>query len=297
MLEELEQQETTQEQLVIPRLEIAAPAPVLIENDQTQRRRMVIALVMLLVALGLVLIKDRDFWFPAPEATESEAFDDTAPAAAEETTQPATSAAAAPTATSTPALKKRRSGAVSKAPTVAPPGGTNVAALPPSGPAVTASRAVLPPLRVEVVAGDQHQLVRPGTTPSVKVELQNGAPGKIASEGPRTPVPVTDSQPITTTGDRVQMSTDTRQALTRPVRPEYPLLARQMRVQGAVVLLVFIDKDGSIENLQIESGPAILADAARAAVKQWRFKPYLQSGVPVATQARVTVDFTIGVAN
>jgi hypothetical protein len=32
-------------------------------------------------------------------------------------------------------------------------------------------------------------------------------------------------------------------------------------------------------------------------VKQWRFKPYLQNGVPVATLARVTVDFTIGVAN
>ncbi len=90
MLEELEQQETTQEQLVVPRLEIAAPAPISVENDQTQRRRMVIALVMLLVALGLVLIKDRDFWFPAPETTESEAFDDTAPA--DETAQPATPA-------------------------------------------------------------------------------------------------------------------------------------------------------------------------------------------------------------
>jgi protein TonB len=295
MLEEIEQQETAQEQLVVPRLEIAAPAPVLVEHDQTQRRRMVIALVMLLVALGLVLIKDRDFWFPAPETTESEAFDDTAQATADETAQPAAPAVTT-TAASTPALKKRRSGPVSKGPTAPPPGVATASAPPPSGPAVTASRAVLPPLRVEVVAGDQHQLVRPGS-PSVKVELQNGAPGQIASEAPHTPVPVPDSQPITTSGDRVQMSTDTRQALTRPVRPEYPLLARQMKVQGAVVLSVFIDKDGSIENLQVDSGPAILADAARSAVKQWRFKPYLQNGVPVATQARVTVDFTIGVAN
>jgi len=85
MLEELEQQETIQEQLVVPRLEIAPPAPVLVENDQRQRRRMVIALVMLLVALGLVLIKDRDFWFPAPEAADSEVIDDSTPVAAEET--------------------------------------------------------------------------------------------------------------------------------------------------------------------------------------------------------------------
>jgi hypothetical protein len=172
---------------------------------------MVIALVMLLVALGLVLIKDRDFWFPAPETTESEAFDDTAPVTADETAQPAAPAmtAAAP---STPTIRKKRPAPVtSKVPEPAPP----------AAPAVTASRAVLPPLRVEVVAGDQHQLVRPGS-PSVKVELQNGAPGQVASEAPHVPVPVPDSQPITTSGDRVQMSTDTRQALTRPVRPEYP---------------------------------------------------------------------------
>ena len=282
MLEELEQQETIQEQLVVPRLEIA-PAPVLVENDHTQRRRMVIALVMLLVALGLVLIKDRDFWFPAPETTDSEVIDDTTPAAAEDTTQPAAPALTTP-ASALPAAKKRHTAPVAagKAPEPAPL----------TAPAVTASRAVLPPLRVEVVAGDQRQLVRPGS-PSVKVELQNGAPGQIASQAPHTPIPVPDSAPVTTTGESVQMSTDTRQALTRPVRPAYPLLARQMKVQGAVILLVDIDKDGSIQALQILSGPAILADAAREAVKQWRFKPYLQNGVPIETQARVTVDFTI----
>jgi len=282
MLEELEQPETIQEQLVVPRLEIAPPAPVLVENDQTQRRRMVIALVMLLVALGLVLIKDRDFWFPAPEAADSELIDDSTSAAAEETAQPAAPAntTAAPVF---PAVKKRHTAPVaSKAPEP----------IPPTAPAVTASRAVLPPLRVEVVAGDQRQLVRPGS-PSVKVELQNGAPGQIASQAPHAPIPVPDSAPVTTTGESVQMSTDTRQALTRPVRPAYPLLARQMKVQGAVILLVDIDKDGSIQALQILSGPAILADAAREAVKQWRFKPYLQNGVPIETQARVTVDFTI----
>jgi TonB family protein len=285
MLEELEQQETIQEQLVVPRLEIAPPAPVFVENDHTQRRRMVIALVMLLVALALVLIKDRDFWFPSPEVADSEVIEDSAPAATDEAAQP--SAPAIPSAAPTlPAARKRHSPtAPSHASAVTEAGG-------PTPPAVTASRAVLPPLRVEVVAGDQRQAVRPGS-PSVKVELQNGAPGHIASEAPRTPVPVPDSTPVTNAGESVQMSTDTRQALTRPVRPAYPLLARQMKVQGAVILLVDIDKDGSIQALQILSGPAILADAAREAVKQWRFKPYLQNGVPIETQAKVTVDFTI----
>ena len=63
--------------------------------------------------------------------------------------------------------------------------------------------------------------------------------------------------------------------------------------QGAVSLQALISRDGSIQELQILSGPGILATAAREAVKQWHFKPYLQNGQPVETQARITVNFTI----
>src|SRR5258705_3101337 len=105
MLEELEQQET-QEQLVIPRLEIAPPAPVLVENDQKQRRRMVIALVMLLVALGLVLVKDRDFWFPTRDAADSEVVDEPAnPEVA--TNEPTASIPHAPAPSNTPSVRTR----------------------------------------------------------------------------------------------------------------------------------------------------------------------------------------------
>src|SRR5882672_9039107 len=122
MLEELEQPETIQEQLVVPRLEIAPPAPVMVENDQRQRRRMVIALVMLLVALGLVLVKDRDFWFFAPETTDSEVIDDSTPATAEDAAQPATPAVTTP-APALPATRKRHTApvAASRAPEPASP--------------------------------------------------------------------------------------------------------------------------------------------------------------------------------
>jgi periplasmic protein TonB len=288
MLEELERPETQelQEHLIIPRLEIAPPSPLFVENDQRQRRRMVIALVVLLIALGLVLIKDRDFWFPASDVADSEAIEDST---AESVDEPAATATTGASTVVTPAAPKVRKKAHPAPVTVAKAAPPTV----PSAPAVTASRAVLPPLRVEVVAGDQRQMVKPGNT-SVKVELQAGTPPMPTSEVNRAGTEMASAaKPVTTAGDRVSMSTDTRQAVTRPVRPEYPLLARQMKVQGAVVLLVLIDKDGSIQNLQVESGPAILADAAREAVKQWRFKPYFQDGQPTETEARVTVDFTI----
>ena len=92
---------------------------------------------------------------------------------------------------------------------------------------------------------------------------------------------------------RVHLSPGAAQILSRPVEPSYPLLAKQMKVQGAVVLEALIGRDGNIQDLHVLSGPTILSTAAREAVKQWRFRPYLQSGQAVETEARITVNFTI----
>ena len=70
-----------------------------------------------------------------------------------------------------------------------------------------------------------------------------------------------------------------------------PVLAKQQTMEGSVVLLARIDKDGNIQSLQAISGPEILFAAAREAVKQWRFKPYYKSGEAVETEARITVKF------
>jgi hypothetical protein len=45
------------------------------------------------------------------------------------------------------------------------------------------------------------------------------------------------------------------------------------------------------------SGPAILASAAQQAVREWRFKPMLQNGQAVESKAKITVNFTIKVAD
>ncbi len=93
--------------------------------------------------------------------------------------------------------------------------------------------------------------------------------------------------------ERVQLSAQATQNVTLSVPPNYPLLARQMKVQGAVSLQALISREGAIQELQILSGPSMLASAAREAGRQWHFKPYLQNGQPVETQARITVNFTI----
>jgi periplasmic protein TonB len=81
--------------------------------------------------------------------------------------------------------------------------------------------------------------------------------------------------------------------LIRRVQPTYPATALAMRVHGVVQLEATINKEGSITNLKTVSGDPVLARAATAAVKQWRYKPYYLDGEPVEIQTQITVNFKL----
>jgi protein TonB len=59
------------------------------------------------------------------------------------------------------------------------------------------------------------------------------------------------------------------------------------------VLHAIIGKDGSIQSLQLISGPKELAPAAWDAVKQWTYKPYLLNGEPTAVDTTIMVNFNL----
>jgi protein TonB len=85
----------------------------------------------------------------------------------------------------------------------------------------------------------------------------------------------------------------TRGLLIHREEPAYPTLARAARVQGEVVLSAIISTNGTIENLSLVSGHPMLVPNAIAAVKQWRYKPYLLNGQPVEVETTITVIFTL----
>jgi protein TonB len=85
----------------------------------------------------------------------------------------------------------------------------------------------------------------------------------------------------------------TKGLLIHREEPTYPPLARAARVQGDVVLSAIIDTNGQITNLQLVSGHPMLVPAAIAAVRQWRYKPYLLNGQPVEVETTITVIFTL----
>jgi TonB family protein len=97
-----------------------------------------------------------------------------------------------------------------------------------------------------------------------------------------------------TGSDRVSLPAEIAQSLlVTKIVPTYPPLARETRVQGAVVLDVEISKEGTIEGLFALTGHPMLIPAAIDAVKQWRYKPYLLNGEPVPVQTKVIVNFSL----
>jgi protein TonB len=81
--------------------------------------------------------------------------------------------------------------------------------------------------------------------------------------------------------------------LVHRVQPEYPALAKMARVQGAVVLHAIISKQGTIEGLEVISGPPALVEATVEAVRQWRYRPYYLDDEPVEVDTQVTVNFVL----
>jgi TonB family protein len=77
------------------------------------------------------------------------------------------------------------------------------------------------------------------------------------------------------------------------VEPEYPEQARQRQMQGSVILDVRMGRDGAVQTVNPVSGQGLLADAAIAAVKRWRFKPRMVKGQPVEMQTKVILNFRL----
>jgi protein TonB len=93
---------------------------------------------------------------------------------------------------------------------------------------------------------------------------------------------------------RIRVGGNVQQAnLVRQVKPPYPPLARQARIQGAVILEAVINRQGGVEQLRVISGHPLLVQAAMDAVRQWKYRPTLLNGEPVEVVTTITVNFNL----
>ncbi|MCL5742828.1 MAG: energy transducer TonB [Acidobacteria bacterium] len=80
-------------------------------------------------------------------------------------------------------------------------------------------------------------------------------------------------------------------AATQKPLPEYPAMARQLKVTGKVELEVVIAPNGSVEDVKIVSGNPILTRCCAKVVHGWSFTPVLENGKPARATAPLSFEF------
>jgi TonB family protein len=80
-------------------------------------------------------------------------------------------------------------------------------------------------------------------------------------------------------------------AVTSKVSPEYPPMARQLKIEGAVELEALVTENGTVEKVNIVSGNPVLTRPASDAVKKWKFAPFTSEGKPTKALVPVSMSF------
>lgn len=87
---------------------------------------------------------------------------------------------------------------------------------------------------------------------------------------------------------------DTPPILIYKHNPEYSEDARRAKYQGTAMLEVEVNAEGRVDRIRVRHSLGLgLDEKAMDAVRQWRFKPALKEGQPIAVQAQVSVSFGI----
>jgi TonB family protein len=84
---------------------------------------------------------------------------------------------------------------------------------------------------------------------------------------------------------------DAMKAATKKTPPDYPPIAKQLKIAGKVEVDVTIDSEGNVENVKIISGNAMLTQSVITAVKKWKFTPFTQEGTATKATAMLQFDF------
>lgn len=182
---------------------------------------------------------------------------------------------------------------------------------PPPPPAAAAPRIVKPVARLIQAGKMMAPTVIPKKVEMIKEEemppdvgavgVVGGVPGGIAGgsaggvlggiiggTGGGMPPPPKPTQQRVRIGGNVQAA-----KMVRQIQPLYPQIAKTAHVQGTVMLHAIIAKDGSVQELQYVSGPALLMRSAMDAVRQWKYQPTLLNGEPVEVDTTISVVFTL----
>jgi TonB family protein len=125
---------------------------------------------------------------------------------------------------------------------------------------------------------------------AVKGSASATAASSVKSAAQRSKLPAA-AEPSLADDHLVRLQPELAESLLdQRIEPDYPEAARKAHIQGSVVLETLIGANGRVQQISPVSGNPDLAEAATAAVRQWRYKPFTVDGkkVPIRTQVIVT---------
>lgn len=82
-------------------------------------------------------------------------------------------------------------------------------------------------------------------------------------------------------------------AIVSKTQPEYPPMARQLKLEGTVELEAIISEQGTVDDVRIVTGNPVLTKAAAQAVKKWKFTPITEGGKPTKAVAPLSLTFKL----
>jgi TonB family protein len=140
-------------------------------------------------------------------------------------------------------------------------------------------------------------------TPAASVQIPAAKEAGVIRASISAEIPVRTSTPVATPKRTIRIqhaastpnlafsSPDSSIQASRPplsfAYPSYP----DIRARGVVFLAAGVDSDGAVRTVRVVSGNRALAAAAVRAVRQWRYRPYLKDGQPVATETNIVISF------
>ena len=131
--------------------------------------------------------------------------------------------------------------------------------------------------------------------PGPELPLSIGLPGDRYQRGIDQLIGSEYARPLPTVAAPAHLRTSVMMEgnLIHRVEPRYPLIAKQLHIEGVVMVKAFISRDGVITRAVAESGPPLLVTVALEAVRQWRYRPYYLNHEPIEVETEITVNFVL----
>lgn len=168
----------------------------------------------------------------------------------------------------------------------------SVVNLAPPAPPPAADTPPPPPSQPEVAApAPVVQVPLPATTPVATTP----APAPATPSPPAVVAPAPAAAVAAPPPSSVMQGGDLSAQMVSGKPPRYPVESRRKREQGTVVLALTLGLDGTVETITVarSSGFSRLDDAARDAVRKWRWRPMVQQGQPVKVKGVVEIPFVL----